>query len=129
MLGNLIMGEMPRGLPKDYDAECFESYIDKGTHSRLTLSLHGLVPNSAFFITASGYLGIGSSHIQKGDEVCIFGGGRVPFVISSQDKLPSEGSEPKSRSFSLISNVYVHGIMRGEAVVRNKAKVQTIRLC
>lgn len=128
MLGNQIMREMPQGVPKDHHAECFEDYVNNGTHSRLTLSLHGLVPNHRFFITASGYLGIGSSDIQLGDEVCVFGGGRVPFAIRSQDELPSEGLRPKSRQFHLISNVYVHGIMRGEAVVQRKERLQVIKL-
>jgi len=59
----------------------FESYVDKGTHSRLTLSLHGQVPNHAFFITTTG-----SSDVRQGDDICIRGGGRVLF-----------GSDPKIR--------------------------------
>lgn len=128
MLGNLVMGEMPKGLPKDYHAEYFESYISKGTHNRLILSLHGLVPNHAFFITTNGYLGIGSSDLRQGDEVCIFGGGRVPFVIRAHDGLPSGGLKSESRRFHLVSNAYVHGIMRGEAVRQNKARLQMIEL-
>ncbi|KAF2829866.1 hypothetical protein CC86DRAFT_272032, partial [Ophiobolus disseminans] len=116
VLGNLIMAELPKGVPKYYHKDDFDAYVEKGTHSRLTLSLHGLVPNHVFFITTKGYIGMGSPDVQEGDEVHIFGGGRVPFVIRPQNISFLEGSDTKSRRYHLVCDVYVHGIMRGEAV-------------
>jgi hypothetical protein len=128
MVGNLIMGELPKGVPKNYHMNDFEDYVDKGTHSQLTLSLHGLVPNHAFFITKGGYMGIGPSDLRQGDNVCVFGGGRVPFVIRSQDSPPLEGLNAESRKYHLIGDAYVHGIMRGEAVTQNKEQSKAIEL-
>jgi hypothetical protein len=128
MIGNLVMGEMPRGVPKNYHMKGFEDYVDKGTHSQLTLSLHGLVPNHAFFITTSGYIGIGPSDLRQGDNVCVFGGGRVPFAIRSQDSLPLEGPNAEIRKYHLIGDAYVHGIMRGEAVTQKKEQSKAIEL-
>ena len=65
MLGNQIMEETPQGSPRDDHAEYFENHVNNGTYSRLTLSVHGLVPNHRFFITTSGYLGIGSPDLQQ----------------------------------------------------------------
>jgi len=127
MLGNLIMAEVPKGVPKYYHVDDFESYVDKGTHSRLTLSLHGQAPNHAFFITMTGYIGIGSSDVRQGDDVCILGGGRVPFVIRSQDT-PAEGLDTGRRQHHLICDAYVHSIMRGEAVIPKREQLETIEL-
>jgi hypothetical protein len=106
MLGNLIMSETPRGVPHDYDIVDFEEYVAEGSLNRLTLSLHGLVPNHAFFITTKGYVGMGPSDLNKRDCVYVFGGGRVPFVIRPADNVPDR--------YHLMGDAYVHGIMRGE---------------
>lgn len=128
MLGNLIMAETPKGVPKYYHMDDFEAYIGKGTHSRLTLSLYGLVPNHAFFITTKGYIGMGSPDVREGDEVRIFGGGRVPFVIRSLDNPPLEKPAGEIPNYHLICDAYVHGVMRGEAVIEKKEEVEVIKL-
>ncbi|KAH7086758.1 heterokaryon incompatibility protein-domain-containing protein [Paraphoma chrysanthemicola] len=124
MLGNLKMREFPTGVPKEHQEQEFEDYLDKGTYSELITSLHGHVPNHAFFTTASGYVGIGPSDIQAEDWVCIFGGGRVPFVIRATDA----GTNAGSARYQLVGDAYVHGIMRGEAVVQRKEHAEMIRL-
>lgn len=128
MLGSQIVEEMPRGSPEDYHAASFEDCVNKGIHSRLTLSLHGLVSRHALFITASGYLGISSSDLRQGDEGCVSGGRCVPFAIRSHDGIPSEEPKPKNRRIHLVSNVYTHGIMRGEAVVQSNKHLRIIEL-
>jgi hypothetical protein len=128
MLGNLIMKELPRGVPKDYHMDDFDNYIAKGTRGQLTLSLHGQVPNHAFFITTSGYIGMGSSDVRPGDVVCIIGGGRVPFVIRSPEGPPLGERNAERHRYNLVCNAYVHGIMRGEAVAQKKEQLQTIEL-
>jgi hypothetical protein len=120
MLGNLIMSETPRGVPHDYDVVDFEEYVAEGNLNRLTLSLHGLVPNHAFFITTNGYIGMGPSDIRKGDRVYVFGGGRVPFVIRPAVDLPDR--------YCLMGDAYVHGIMRGEASRNAASPAEVIKL-
>jgi hypothetical protein len=34
-----------------------------------------------FFITGDGHIGIGSRKMQKGDDVCILFGGKVPYIL------------------------------------------------
>jgi hypothetical protein len=54
--------------------------------------------------TEMGYMGLGPN-CQVGDLVCILFGGEVPFVLR-----PSEGY------YRLVGDVYIHGIMEGEAM-------------
>jgi hypothetical protein len=60
-----------------------------------------------FFTTQSGYMGNGPMALQKEDVVCIFKGGKVPFVL-----------RPEGDQYILIGEAYVHGVMDGEAIVR-----------
>jgi hypothetical protein len=60
----------------------------------------------SFFITEKGYLGLGPSGTTAGDVVCVLRGGNVPFVLRKSD----------GRSYNLIGEAYVHGIMDGNVV-------------
>lgn len=62
------------------------------------------------FYTSKGYVGIGPSTMQPGDTVCVLCGGITPFILRHV-------SSPKrsNRRFMLIREVYLHGIMQGEA--------------
>jgi hypothetical protein len=128
MLGNLIMEELPKGVPKDHHMADFENYVNNGWHSHLTRSLHGQIPNHAFFITATGYIGMGASDIREGDDVCVFGGGRLPFAIRSEESSATEGSRAESLRYDLIGDVYVHGLMRGEIMQHKEDQVRMIEL-
>ncbi|KJA17678.1 hypothetical protein HYPSUDRAFT_79586 [Hypholoma sublateritium FD-334 SS-4] len=60
----------------------------------------------AFIITERGFLGLAPEMARKGDAVCIFQGGEVPFVV-----------RPKGDgNWEFVGECYVHGIMSGEAV-------------
>ena len=59
-----------------------------------------------FFMTSSGYFGIGPSSIQNGDLIAIAFGSSMPIIIR-----PSELNTGK---YILIGPCYVHGIMYGE---------------
>jgi hypothetical protein len=59
-----------------------------------------------FILTENGYMGLAPMSTKKGDCVCIFLGGRTPFVI-----------RPTTRKrCRLIGESYIHGIMDGEAM-------------
>lgn len=128
MLGNLVMQEVPTRVVKDRQMIYFDRYLDQGTHSQLTPSLHGLVPNHTFFITKDGYMGIGSPDMHEGDQICIFGGGRVPFVARALDSQHLKQSDVVHRRYHLICDAYVHGIMRGEAVALEDKKLEMTEL-
>lgn len=57
-----------------------------------------------FFVTKRGYIGVGPPTTKLNDQICVFAGGGVPFVL-----------DKKKRACSLIGECYVHGIMYGES--------------
>jgi hypothetical protein len=60
--------------------------------------------NGRFFVTDRGYIGVGPDETSVGDQVCVFAGGRVPFLL-----------QEKYTTHCLIGECYVHGIMYGES--------------
>ncbi|PVH69973.1 hypothetical protein DL98DRAFT_661395 [Cadophora sp. DSE1049] len=64
--------------------------------------------NGRFCVTKRGYVGIVPYEANIGDEICVFHGGAVPFILR-RDSL--RGSQ-----FRLIGESYIHGIMYGEAL-------------
>lgn len=74
-----------------------------------------------FFMTESGYIGIGPFLIRPGDVVVVFDGDRTPFVLRSVE--PDLSSAPFSVSSSerweVVGECYLHGYMDNE-VTRSK---------
>ena len=66
------------------------------------------------FITQAGMIGVGPRDAQVGDEVWVFLGGRMPFVLRPI-KLSLEAEETEDYH-EYIGQAYVHGIMDGEAM-------------
>ena len=61
--------------------------------------------------TQSGYLCLGPTQSQHGDEIWLLKNARVPFLLRKLDACHS--GEP---TYVLLGEVYVHGFMRGEMV-------------
>ena len=59
-----------------------------------------------FCVTRDGYMCLIPARAAKGDEICVFLGGSVPFVIRERD----------NGNYSLVGECYVHGLMDGEAL-------------
>jgi hypothetical protein len=57
------------------------------------------------FITVNGYIGIAPPYIQEGDCICIFPGGRAPYILRQQ---------LESNKFRIVGAAHVYGIMNGE---------------
>jgi hypothetical protein len=120
MIGDLVMDEFPVERAKtahevDF-AKLWQELGDGETDvasNVLYESLCGMIPNHAFFITKTGYIGIGPPNTQSGDQVWVLYGGQVPFILR-RSNLCSIKTE--SRGMQLIGDAYVHGIMDGEAV-------------
>jgi hypothetical protein len=73
-----------------------------------------------FYITSEGYFGLGPRAMSPGDIVCIFLGGKTPFLIRQQHE-----------SFEIVAETYVHGLMSGEVVAemeKGNLKVETFPL-
>lgn len=60
------------------------------------------------FATDRGYIGLGPPEMQRGDYVYILSGGNVPYILR-----PITG--PRPRTFELVGDCYLHGVMYGEA--------------
>jgi hypothetical protein len=57
-----------------------------------------------FFTTQNGWIGLGPEKLQPGDKVCIFNGGKVPYILRLTEDY-----------HQFLGDCYVHGIMDGEA--------------
>jgi hypothetical protein len=64
--------------------------------------------NGRFCVTKRGYVGFVPHDTKPGDEICVFYGGAVPFVLRR-----ALGSKSL---YKLIGECYIHGIMYGEAL-------------
>ncbi|CAO2651423.1 Nn.00g039930.m01.CDS01 [Neocucurbitaria sp. VM-36] len=119
MLGDLIMDEFPVERAKDSHEVLFERAKNRLAQGKPEIpnvvleSLRGMIPNHAFFITESGYIGIGPPHTLPGDQIWVFYGGQVPFVMRKTEK---EYHGVANHALTLVGDTYVHGIMDGEAV-------------
>jgi hypothetical protein len=70
-------------------------------------------PNGCIFITRKGYIGYGGAFARRGDHCVIFQGGFAPFIVRRHEE---------TGTFRLVSEGYVHGIMRGEVAPMVHAK-------
>ncbi|KAF4456837.1 heterokaryon incompatibility (het-6OR allele) [Fusarium albosuccineum] len=62
------------------------------------------------FTTTAGRLGVGSADAQVGDVVCVFLGGKMPFILRRAD------TGGKGVFYRFVGEAYVHGIMDGQAL-------------
>jgi hypothetical protein len=70
-------------------------------------------PNGSVFITRKGYIGYGGAYARRDDHCVIFQGGFSPFIVRRH-----EGNG----TLRLVSECYVHGIMKGEVAPMVHAK-------
>jgi hypothetical protein len=80
------------------------SHEDEQTYMDL-VALHST--NRKLFRTKKGHLGIGPTLMKKGDKVCIFSGGIIPFLIRQTQK---DGKQINQ----LVGPAYIDGYMCGE---------------
>jgi hypothetical protein len=57
--------------------------------------------------TERGYLGLAPDQAQVGDVVAVLNGGELPSILRPTNK---------AKEFQYVGDVYVHGIMNGEAL-------------
>ncbi|PKS11273.1 hypothetical protein jhhlp_003035 [Lomentospora prolificans] len=77
---------------------------EKGDSSRYHDTAHYVSWGRSFYVTESGYFGVGPRSTRVGDTVVLLSGGRMPFVIR-------EGEDGNSR---IVGETYLHGVMDGE---------------
>lgn len=74
-------------------------------YQRYILDAVGIMAGTRVAVTTGGRIGLVPNSTIVGDEVCIFAGGIVPYLI-----------RPKDDSHLLVGDVFIQGIMQGEAV-------------
>ncbi|KAI4612820.1 uncharacterized protein J4E87_010083 [Alternaria ethzedia] len=75
-----------------------------------------------FAVTEKGYFALVPRGAQVGDELAVFDRACVPFVIRKQQV------EGVAEKFELLGEAYVHGIMKGEVLVKEDIELQDITL-
>ncbi|CAJ2508371.1 Uu.00g133970.m01.CDS01 [Anthostomella pinea] len=70
-----------------------------------------ILRNKTLLITDTGYLGLGPGTAQAGDDIWVFRGGRVPFVIRPVGPAPEDA---RFMMNMMVGDAYVNGIMAGE---------------
>lgn len=77
------------------------------TDSHLRRARREVLGERSLFITESGYVGLGTCHMQIGDEVVVFAGDTTPFLLRK------EGSGEKDGVYKIVSDCYLQGWMYG----------------
>ncbi|KAI1406410.1 HET-domain-containing protein [Hypoxylon fuscum] len=97
---------------------------------------------SVMVLTESGMVGIGSFKCQEGDEIHVILGSRLPYVLRPEPNAPLDGGGKRNDegvpvgtsglpilSYTVIGDMFLHGIMDGEVVRDSKLDdIRTIDL-
>ena len=67
------------------------------------------------FTTRKKYLGLGPASLEVGDSVFILPEPVVPFILRPTQAPCLKPAASIPRSFNLVGEAYIHGIMHGEA--------------
>lgn len=77
--------------------------------------------NRRFMRSTKGYIGLAGSQAKPGDCIALFAGGAVPIMIRPKGKSPDSTS-----LWEIVGDVYVHGVMFGEAFNAEKCETMWI---
>ncbi|CAG8957022.1 hypothetical protein HYFRA_00012502 [Hymenoscyphus fraxineus] len=111
-------GATRESAPESY-SEMYEKILENPLSERdesvreYRLSLLNHLPSSCFFITATGFCGIGPDIIENGDQLAIWFGAPAPFILR-QYALAQDDHE--KQIYSVCGVAYVAGIMEGQMV-------------
>ncbi|TGO37302.1 hypothetical protein BHYA_0100g00020 [Botrytis hyacinthi] len=139
---NILLNNNSQDRNTNHEISCQNndsSYNDDEKIRDYRLSLLNRLPNSAFFITTTGFYGMAPKSIEIGDQLAIWFGAAAPFVLRRWDTKGQNSShdddnkkhsdtveEGESRQdanekeqsdiFAAVTVAYVAGIMDGEIV-------------
>lgn len=99
--GRSIAGELtPEGIA------ALEEVAKSGDIDNIYWAASRFCMGRKLFSTQQGMLGLGPRVLKGGDVCCILFGAPVPFIL-----------RPVGHQYKLVGEAYVHGVMKGEAVV------------
>jgi hypothetical protein len=137
------------GKPREKESQVHWTEAERAINSKETITGFGssgadnfclaarlISMNRNFFITESGYFGMGPRYTKLGDVVVVFDGGKTPFMLrqikSDEHTVDpnmeenTEGRFSPDEQYELIGECYVHGFMDNEVVAPEwRAKKQT----
>ncbi|KAF4457702.1 heterokaryon incompatibility [Fusarium albosuccineum] len=109
-----------------------EAYIKSAFQSPITASVQDMARSQAFFITDSGYLGIGPPDAQVGDEVWVLLCGNIPHILRPKPKATDESAEAQDQrqclEFKYVGDAYVQGVMDGEVIDKSDGSFSRVVL-
>ncbi|KAM0421041.1 hypothetical protein ACHAPT_011112 [Fusarium lateritium] len=121
LIGDIVYhGPEPHHRASQEEVATVQDYIQGGWNPGIADSARDMARSQAFFITDSGYFGIGPPDAKVGDEVWVILCGKVPHVIRRNSE---QGSE-----FEYIGDAYVQGIMEGEVVAKSHVTFEKLVL-
>ena len=83
-----------------------EIKVSEAAWTKVSSLLDSIVDGKAFYMTKNGYFGFTEDLCQEGDDVYVFCGGEVPFIV----RAIGDGY------FAFHGETYVHGLMDGEVM-------------
>ena len=122
--------------------------LDEGI-SGIHYALKTATTSRRFFLTSSGYMGLGPKTTAEGDKVYVFKGSNVPFVVRRDQSVSigdddwttlvsgdENGSNEHNRStasctfesFQMVGDCFVYGAMDGEVLEQPGVRFQNIFL-
>jgi hypothetical protein len=107
--------------------DMFTRFMRKEDHRNVlfTMICNSRLKNQSLFWTKKGFIGFGPIHLQPGDEVVVFDGDYMPFLLREQcgtraPHAPLRTSVPRygqrgttSESCKIVGHCYLHGWMYG----------------
>jgi len=94
------------------DEQIYGQACDRKITSDYELSLLNRLSSCCFFITATGFCGIGSLTVEEGDHLVIWFGSPVPFALRPIPR----SSNKEVQAYAVVGVAYVAGVMDGEMV-------------
>jgi WD repeat-containing protein 55 len=74
-------------------------------YRQMQIAFEAAVTGRRFGVTSKRYIGLLPRGTKLGDQICVFLGSHIPFVIRRQET---------GESYQLVGECYIHGIMHGE---------------
>lgn len=119
MLGDVVRNEeqYPGWWANDRHFHSVRKLMDnQSVDQEIMSTVRGMLANRAFFLTETGLMGLGHLETQAGNQVWVFGGGKVPFVVRPRGIGDDDG-------YDFVGACYVQGIMQGERLGKGKETI------
>lgn len=116
---NSLFDVLARAIRTDLNGD-FDWLSSKGTirtDSHLRRARREILAERSLFWTRQGFIGLGSCHMQPGDEVVVFAGDTTPFLLRKEG-----GSGEKEGVYKIVSDCYLYGWMHGPYPDKTVAK-------